>query len=130
MHDLTNQEISDKKDVKRKAVIDSSKVKKTRININEPDNEQENNLCSEIDIEERNMKLAERQLAYRRAQAEIEKLELENIKLLFGENEAVVATVVEGVFDEFVFEDVGSDKLLGLNLSTQIKLLELLISNK
>ncbi|CAG8573445.1 7428_t:CDS:2 [Funneliformis caledonium] len=48
-----SKKISDKKGVKRKAVIDSSKVKKTRININEPDNEQENNLCSEIDIEER-----------------------------------------------------------------------------
>ncbi|CAG8635837.1 14090_t:CDS:2 [Funneliformis mosseae] len=57
MQDLTNQEISDKKDVKRKAVVDK------------------------IDIEERKMKLAERQLVYRRAQAEIEKLELENIKL-------------------------------------------------
>ncbi|CAG8671752.1 9021_t:CDS:1, partial [Funneliformis caledonium] len=34
-----------------------------------------------IDIEEQKMKLAERQLAYCRAQAEIEKLELENIKL-------------------------------------------------
>ena len=81
MHDLTNQEVSDKKGLKRKAILDSSKVKKSWININESDNEQENNLHLEIDIEERKMKLAERQLAYHRAQAEIEKLELENIKL-------------------------------------------------
>ncbi|CAG8535198.1 9553_t:CDS:2 [Funneliformis mosseae] len=62
-------------------LIDKFKSQKTRININESDNEQENNLCLDIDIEERKMKLAERQLAYHKPQAEIEKLELENIKL-------------------------------------------------
>ena len=35
----------------------------------------------QLEIEERKMKLAERQTADRRAKAEIEKLELENIKL-------------------------------------------------
>jgi len=35
----------------------------------------------QLEIEERKMKLAERQTADRRAKAEVEKLELENIKL-------------------------------------------------
>ncbi|PKK69322.1 hypothetical protein RhiirC2_850808 [Rhizophagus irregularis] len=65
---------------KRKASTseNTSKAKRSRIDINESDSERE---ISKLEIEERKMKLAERRTADRKAQAEIEKLELENLKL-------------------------------------------------
>ncbi|CAB5390387.1 unnamed protein product [Rhizophagus irregularis] len=79
LQDVTNREKLEKKG-KRKASTseNTSKAKRSRIDINESDSERE---ISKLEIEERKMKLAERRTADRKAQAEIEKLELENLKL-------------------------------------------------
>ncbi|UZO11878.1 uncharacterized protein OCT59_003431 [Rhizophagus irregularis] len=79
LQDVTNREKLEKNG-KRKASTseNTSKAKRSRIDINESDSERE---ISKLEIEERKMKLAERRTADRKAQAEIEKLELENLKL-------------------------------------------------
>ncbi|CAB4418158.1 unnamed protein product [Rhizophagus irregularis] len=82
MSEITSQE---KPITKRKSTIDDNvRRKKNKID----DNDQENSFeidkqhtILQIEIEERKMQLAERQTANRRALAEVEKLELENIKL-------------------------------------------------
>ncbi|CAB4408423.1 unnamed protein product [Rhizophagus irregularis] len=82
MSEITSQE---KPITKRKSTIDDNvRRKKNKID----DDDQENSFeidkqhtILQIEIEERKMQLAERQTANRRALAEVEKLELENIKL-------------------------------------------------
>ncbi|UZO15645.1 uncharacterized protein OCT59_007062 [Rhizophagus irregularis] len=76
--DITNYLREAGKKGKRKASTseNTSKAKRSRIDINESDSERE---ISKLEIEERKMKLAERRTADRKAQAEIEKLELENL---------------------------------------------------
>ncbi|CAB4494747.1 unnamed protein product [Rhizophagus irregularis] len=83
MSEITNQE---KPRIKRKSTIDDNVVRRKKNKID--DGDQENSFeidrqhtILQIEIEERKMQLAERQTANRRALAEVEKLELENIKL-------------------------------------------------
>jgi hypothetical protein len=83
---VTNQE---KTIAKRKLVTTSDnglKTKKSKVDGNEVTNnelleiERQRNIL-QIEMEERKMQLVERQTSNRRAQAEVEKLELENMKL-------------------------------------------------
>jgi len=82
---VTNQENSEKKEVKRKASTSKNILtsKKNRIDVNqESDFEIENHqTILQIEMEECKMQLVERKTANRKVQAEIERLELENIKL-------------------------------------------------
>jgi hypothetical protein len=85
MSEITNQE---KSRTKRKSTItidDNVRTKKNKI---DGDDQEHNSFeidrqhtILQIEIEERKMQLAERQTANHRALAEVEKLELENIKL-------------------------------------------------
>ena len=88
MQDISNQEKIEKKGIKRKATTSrcTSKAKKNKTNIIEIDSEQEieieeYNIMLKIEIKECKMQLVEKQTADHRAQAEIQKLELKNIKL-------------------------------------------------
>ncbi|CAB4374053.1 unnamed protein product [Rhizophagus irregularis] len=82
MSEITNQE---KPRIKRKSTIDDNvRRKKNKIDNGDQENSFEidrQHTILQIEIEERKMQLAERQTANHRALAEIEKLELENIKL-------------------------------------------------
>ena len=84
-YNITNQENSEKKEVKRKASTSKNilKSKKNRIDVSqESDFETENyQTILQIEIEECKMQLLERKTANRKAQAEIERLELENLEL-------------------------------------------------
>ncbi|CAB5186069.1 unnamed protein product [Rhizophagus irregularis] len=74
-------DIDDSNDEQETTSENNSKTKqtnKTKIDIDSSNEEQE---IIKLEIEERKMKLAERRTADRKAQAEIEKLELENLKL-------------------------------------------------
>ena len=83
-HDITNQKNSEKKGVKRKVPASKNilKSKKNRIDVSqESDFEIENQTMLQIEMEKQKMQLIERKTANRKAQAEIERLELENLKL-------------------------------------------------
>ncbi len=84
-YNITNQENSEKKEVKRKASTSKNilKSKKNRINISqESDFKTENHqTILQIEMEEHKMQLLERKIANHKAQAEIERLKLENLKL-------------------------------------------------
>ena len=85
MCEITNQE---KPKAKRKSTASDNnlRAKKNRADSNDKQDEQEfeierQHAILQIEIEERKMQLVERQTANRKALAEAEKLELENIKL-------------------------------------------------